>query len=94
MCCRKWRPSNLLGGLDADAIVHGIPDLLFAPKIALGGLHRYVPEKELDLFEFATRGVTQTRTGPPLMPHAAFASLCRMPDYAEWLSRSSIWRVV
>ena len=43
-------------------VIHGIPDLLLAPKIALRRLYRYMPKKELDLFEFATRDMAETGT--------------------------------
>jgi hypothetical protein len=52
-------PSRLARWLDTDAVVHGISDLLLAAKVALGGLHRDVPEQELDLFKFAASNVTQ-----------------------------------
>jgi hypothetical protein len=41
------------------AVIHGVFDLLLAPKIALRCLHRYMPEKKLDLLELATRNMTK-----------------------------------
>ena len=38
----------------ANPVIYGILDLLLAPRNTLCRLPRYVPEKELDLFEAAT----------------------------------------
>jgi len=57
--------------------------MLFAANIAFCGLHGDMPEEKLDLLKLASRIMAEPRTGPPEMPHAAFAQLCRMPDYAE-----------
>jgi hypothetical protein len=35
--------------LDANAIIDGSSNPLFAPKVAFGRLHRNVPQKKLDL---------------------------------------------
>jgi hypothetical protein len=43
----------------ANPVVYGILDLLLAPKKTLCRLLRYVPEKELDLFEVATYNMTE-----------------------------------
>ena len=40
-------------GLDPEPVVHGMPQLLLAAQVALGRLDGHVPEKELDLVEFA-----------------------------------------
>ena len=57
--------------------------------MTLSGLYRHMAEEELDLFEFATGNVTQPSAGTSVMPHAALSSLCRMPDYAEAISKIS-----
>lgn len=43
------------GGIrfNAYVVVHGVPELLLAPEVALGRLNRNVPEEELDLVKFA-----------------------------------------
>ena len=48
------------GGLDAQAVVHGTPEFLFAPKVPLRRLNGHVPEEERDLIQFAARQVAQT----------------------------------
>jgi hypothetical protein len=40
-----------------------VPELLFAPEVALGRLNRDVPEEELDLIQFAACEVAQPGTG-------------------------------
>lgn len=51
--------------LDAQPIVHGVPELLLAAKVALGRLDGDVPEQELDLVQFATGQVAQTGARAP-----------------------------
>jgi hypothetical protein len=46
---------------DADAIVHRVPEPLFAAEIPLSRLDAHVAEQELDLFQLAASLVTQTR---------------------------------
>ena len=69
-------------GLDAQAVVHGAAQLLFAPQITFGGLNRYMPEEELNLIQFATGEVAQARAGAALMPAPALAPSCRLAFYA------------
>ena len=47
-----------------DVIIYGTANALLASKIALRGLNRDVPEKELDLFELASCGLAEARTRP------------------------------
>ena len=47
-----------------DVVIDSTANALLASKIALRGLNRDVPEKELDLFEFASRGLAEPRAGP------------------------------
>jgi hypothetical protein len=97
-----WSKSGVWGNnsrepalrLQADVIVDGTSEPLLASEVAFGSLHRNVAQQKLDLLQFPTSGVAETRTGTTLMPHAALAALCRMPDHAESMSRSSIWRAV
>ena len=49
-------------GFNAHAVVHRVPELLFAPEVALGCLNRDMPEEELDLVQFAPGEVTQSGT--------------------------------
>jgi len=50
---------------ERESIVHGTGQILLAADVSLGGLDRGVPQQELDLFQFAARGVTQPCAGPP-----------------------------
>jgi len=54
-----------------EQIVHGMPEILFAPEVAFRCLHRGMSEQELNLFDLTTVYVAQPRTGSALMPHAA-----------------------
>ena len=47
--------------LNADAVVYGSADPLFTAEESLCSLNRHVSEKELDLLQFATAGVTELR---------------------------------
>jgi YVTN family beta-propeller protein len=47
-----------------DAVVDRIPESLFTTEVTLRGLNRDVPQKELDLFKFATRLVAKAVTCP------------------------------
>jgi hypothetical protein len=46
---------------DADAIIHRVPEPLFAAEIPLSRLDAHVAEQELDLFQLAPSLMTQTR---------------------------------
>ena len=46
---------------DADAIIHRVPEPLFAAEIPLSRLDAHVAEQELDLFQLAASLVTETR---------------------------------
>ncbi len=50
--------------LETKLVVDGVSELLFTAQVALGCLHRNVPEKELDLFQFPAGQVAETRAGP------------------------------
>jgi hypothetical protein len=57
--------------LDANAIIDGRSNPLFAPKIALRRLNRNVPQEELDLLQLANRSnvaslTDQVNNGPML----------------------------
>ena len=57
-CLLRWIRSEI------EKIVYRMPEILFAAEIALGGLHRCMPEQELNLLQFTTTVVAQLRTGP------------------------------
>lgn len=42
-----------------EAVVHRIAKILLAAQIALGGLHRRMPQQELNLLQFTTAVVAQ-----------------------------------
>ena len=44
---------------DADAVVHGSANPLFAAQVAFGCLHGNMPEKELNLLQFSLGGMAQ-----------------------------------
>lgn len=50
---------RLLGGLDSDSIVDGVPEPLLAAQISFGRLNADVPEQKLDLLQFSAGLVTQ-----------------------------------
>ena len=58
-------------GFDADPIVDGGTNALHAAQVSLGRLNGDVPEEELNLLQFAARGMTQPGTRSADMPHAA-----------------------
>jgi len=39
---------------DAEPVIYGLSEPLFAAQVLLGGLHRYMSERELDLIQFAS----------------------------------------
>jgi len=39
---------------DAEPIIYGLSEPLFAAQVLLRGLHRYMSEQELDLLQFAS----------------------------------------
>jgi hypothetical protein len=82
MCVTWFGP---VGGIrfNANTIIDRESDALFRSQIAFRGLDRDVTQQHLNLLQFAAGRLTESRTGSPEMPHAAFAQLCRMPDYAE-----------
>ena len=69
--------------LKPQIVIHRHGNLLVRPKIALCRLYGRVPEQKLDLFQVPAALAAQLGTSAPLMPHAALAPLCRIPDHAE-----------
>jgi len=58
-------PEALNIRLKPDAIVHGVPQSLFAPQIAFRCLYADVPEQELYLLEFSSYLVAESRACSP-----------------------------
>ena len=81
-----WYPS---GVLYTEIVVDGMIEFLLTAQVALRRLDRCVAEQELYLLQFSTRQMAQPGACTALMPHAALSSLCRMPDHAESIDRSS-----
>ena len=50
---------------EREPIVHSSGQILLASDVSFGGLNRRMTQQELDLLQFATRGVAQPRAGPP-----------------------------
>jgi len=74
---------------NAKSIVDSVPEPLLAAQVSLRRLNTDMPEQKLNLLQLSAGFVTQPRTRPPIMPHAALSALCRMPDHAEWPDRNS-----
>ena len=51
-------------GFDSKSVVYTYFQTLLAAGIAFGGLHRDMPEEELDLLKLASRIMAEPRTGP------------------------------
>jgi len=49
---------------EVEKIVHRMSEILFAAEIAFRGLHRCMPEQELNLLQLTTAVVAQLGTGP------------------------------
>ncbi len=64
---------------EPDPIINGVVEALFASEVPLGCLHRDMSQEELYLLQLTACLMTETGTGPTVMPHAA---LCRR--YAEF----------
>jgi hypothetical protein len=45
-------------------------------------------QEKLNLFQLTAGVMAQSSASSPLIPHAALAPLCRLPDYAESLDLS------
>ena len=56
-CRRQAIASN--NGLNAELIIHGVSESLLASQVFLSRLNRYMAEKKLDLFQFASGVMTQ-----------------------------------
>ena len=69
-------PRLLSGGirLDAQPIVHGMPQLLLAPEVALCRLYRDVAEEKLDLLQFAAGRSAQASAASVRYQVSALAS--------------------
>jgi hypothetical protein len=50
---------------EVKSVVHWMSEILLATKITLGGLHRCMPQQELNLLKLAATAVAQLRTGSP-----------------------------
>jgi hypothetical protein len=75
----------------SDVVIYSTANALLASKIALRGLNRDVPKKELDLFEFAPCRLAEPRTGPAQVVRSQVRNtslLCRVlhdvPDRFNW----------
>ena len=77
-----------------DPVVRRVNQILLCAEVSFGRLHRCVAQQQLDLLQFAAGCPAHFRARATIMPHAALSSLCRIPDYAESMSRPPIWRAV
>ena len=83
----RERRVNDSPGFDTKSVVYRYSQTLLAANIAFCGLHRDMPEKKLDLLEFASRIMAEPRTGPPEIMwretwnvHARGSLLDNVPD--------------
>src|SRR5215469_3576645 len=83
MFCRLLLPVHS----EIEKIVHRMPEILLAAKIALCGLNRCVPEQELNLLNLTAPVVTQFRTSSAqvvrcnmLQAHSFAAGSYHVPD--------------
>jgi hypothetical protein len=60
-------PDRSTLGFDADPVVDSVSNSLLAPEMPFGRLNGNVPEEELNLFQFATRRMTQPSTVPAIV---------------------------
>src|ERR1019366_7308060 len=88
VACTSSCGVNNAPGFEAESVVLRSSQTLLAANIAFGGLHRDMTEKKLDLLKLAPRIMAESRPRSSIMPHAALAPLCRMPDHAESKSHS------
>ena len=56
-------PSRLGARFDPDAIIDCRTNALLAAEVALGRLHRYVSQKELNLLQLTTRSMAEASAG-------------------------------
>ena len=56
---------------EVEKVIYRMSEILFAAEIAFRRLDGCMAQQELNLLQLATAVMTQLRTGPPLMPHAA-----------------------
>lgn len=70
-----------------EAVVHRAAEILLAAEVTLCGLHRDVPEQELNLLQLTTAVVAQFRAGSSqivrrdmLQPHSLATALHDVPD--------------
>ena len=81
------RPVADSPGFDAKPVVHRDSQSLLAADVALRSLHRYMPEKKLDLLKLAAGIMTESSTGPSKIVwrktwniHARGSLLDNVPD--------------
>ena len=73
---------------NSDSVIDRRLNPLLATQVAFRRLDGNMPQKELDLFQLSSCRVAEAGAGASLMPHAALAALCRIPDHAESLDLS------
>jgi len=62
-------------GLDADAVIDRGMDTLFTAKVFLGCLYRHVSEEKLNLLQFSTGRMAESRTRSPEIMWCQFGDL-------------------
>jgi hypothetical protein len=72
---------------DSQSIVHCNPELLLAPKVALGRLDRDVAEQKLDLIRFAAGEVAETGAGAPQVVRGQLVDPCASRRRAPFTRR-------
>ena len=49
---------------EVEKIIHWLPEILFAAEIAFRGLHRCMPQQELNLLKLTASIMAELRTSP------------------------------
>src|SRR5215467_9785461 len=50
---------------EAEAVIHGVPEVLLASQVSFGRLHRGMGEQELNLLQFASARMAKLCAGSP-----------------------------
>ena len=73
-------------------MVDSRPEPLLAAQILFSCLYADMAKQKLNLFQLAAGNMTEPGASSPQMPHAAFAALYRIQDYAESIWQMLFWR--
>ena len=66
------RTAKSRSGFDSDSVIDRRPNPLLAAQVAFRRLNGDMPQKELDLLQFSSRGVAESGTGPTKVMRSQF----------------------